>query len=269
MLRNSVTCLVRGELRKLLRDPFSWALPVVAVAVGGLAGAAASDVAHGLGSFQYATDTYRAFAAAAVGVVTLTVSARLVAVEYQQGTIRVVLARGVGRLQLLTAKLAAVAVVALPVLATLALAGVVDVVIQLHQNPAAVAWQDVWLATLTVTVSAVVCAVLGAAAGAVGRSMTFAMAVAAGFSPVDNGLGYVLPLLQNATQERVWADLSTYLLGPTLNHLPSVLMGRPAGELVPPQLPVGATHSLLVIAGYVAVFIAAAALVTWRCDTHE
>src|SRR5262249_48015663 len=152
---------------------------------------------------------------------------------------------------------------------TLALAGVVDVVIQLHQNPAEVAWQDVWLATLTVTVSAVVCGILGAAAGAVGRSMTFAMAVAAGFFPVDNGLGYVLPLLQNATQERVWADLSTYLLGPTLNHLPSVLMGRPAGELVPPQLPVGATHSLLVIAGYVAVFVTAAALVTWRCDTQE
>jgi len=39
--------------------------------------------------------------------------------------------------------------------------------------------------------------------------------------------------------------------------------------LVPPQLPVGATHSLLVIAGYVAVFVTAAALVTWRCDTQE
>lgn len=75
-------------------------------------------------------------------------------------------------------------------------------------------------------------------AGAVGRSMTFAMAVAARFFPIDNGLGYILPLLQNATQERVWADLSTCLLGPTMNHLPSVLMGRRAGELVPTQLPV-------------------------------
>lgn len=266
---SSFSCLVRGELRKVVLQGSNWALPVVAVAVGGLSAAAAGDQARGLGPFQFAMDTYRAFAAAAVGVVVLAVSARLVALEYQQGTIRVVLARGVGRLQLLLAKLAVVGLVALPVLAALALAGVVDVVVGLHQHPATVDWQDVSLAALTVALSAVVCGVLGAAAGAVGRSMTFAMAVAAGFFPTDNGLGYVLPLLNNATQERVWADLSTYLLGPTLNHLPSVLMGRPAGELVPPQLPVDATHSLLVIAGYVGVFIAAAALVNWRRDTLE
>jgi ABC-type transport system involved in multi-copper enzyme maturation permease subunit len=253
----------------VVRQRSNWAVPLVAVAVGGLAFSAAGDQAHGLGPFQYAIDTYRAFAAAAAGVVTLAISAGLVAQEYQQGTIRVVLARGVGRVQLLVAKLAAVGVVAIPILAALAVAGVVEVTIRLHQQPAAVAWPDVWVGALTVALSAAVCGVLGAAAGAVGRSTTFAMAVAVGFFPVDNGLGYVLPLLNNATQERVWADLSTYLLGPTLNHLPSVLMGRPAGELVPPELPVDATHGLLVIAGYAAVSLAAAVAVTWRRDTLE
>ena len=48
----------------------------------------------------------------------------------------------------------------------------------------------------------------------------------------------MLPLLQTATQERVRADISTYLLGRPLNHLPSVLTGRHAGELIGPLLPV-------------------------------
>jgi hypothetical protein len=159
--------------------------------------------------------------------------------------------------------------VALTVLAALAIAGAVFLAVWLHQQAAAIAWRDVWAAALTVALSTVAGGLLGTAAGAVGRSLTFAAAVAAGFFPVDNGLGYVLPILNTATQERVWADLTTYLLGPTLNHLPSVLMNRSAGELVPPAVPADATHSLLVVAGYVAVFVAAAALVTWRRDTHD
>jgi hypothetical protein len=98
MPTSSVSCLVRAELRKVVLQRSNWALPVVAVAVGGLAGAAAGDQAHGLGPFQFAIDTYRAFAAGAAGVVVLAVSARLVAMEYHAGTIRVVLAQGVGPL---------------------------------------------------------------------------------------------------------------------------------------------------------------------------
>lgn len=271
MPEHSLFCLVRAELRKVTRQPSNWALLPAAVALGVVARAAADGQATGmgLGPFQLAIDTYRAFAAAGVGVIMLAVTARLVALEYQLGTIRVVLARGVGRLRLLTAKLVAMSLVAVSVLALLALAGTGYVTVELHGQTAAVSWHDVWLAALVVALSAMACMVIGLAAGAVGRSMTFAMAVAAGFFPFDNGLGIVLPLLQNATQERVWADLTTYLLGPALNHLPSVLMGRHAAELVTPQLPVGTTHCLLVIAGYVAVLAVAAILVTWRRETLE
>ena len=271
MVEHALFCLVRAELRKVVRQRSNWALPPAAVALGVLARMAAADQAAGLGlgPFQLAIDTYRAFAAAAAGVILLALSARLVAQEYDLGTVRVVLARGVGRLRLLTAKLVATIVVALAVLALLAVGGVVSVAVQLQGRTATVAWHDVWPAALVVALSAVVCTVIGLVAGAVGRSMTFAMAVAAGFFPFDNGLGVVLPILQNATQERVWADLTTYLLGPTLNHLPAVLTGRHAAELVTPQLPVDATHSLLVIAGYVLVLAGAAVLVTWRRETLE
>jgi len=263
------TCLVRGELRKVVLQGINRALPAVALAVGWAAAAQAREQGAGLGPFPLALDTYRTFAAAAAGVVVLAVSAQLVAGEYQQGTIRVLLARGVGRLTLLAAKLAAVAIVALPVLAVLAMAGPVAVALQLGGQPAPVEWREVWPAALTVALSAATGTIIGVAAGAVGRSMTFAMAVAAGFFPIDNALGTVLPILQNATQERIWADLTTYLLGPTLNHLPSVLMGRHAGELVPPALPVDAVHALLVIGGYVVVLLTVA-LVTFRIrDVHE
>jgi ABC-2 type transport system permease protein len=269
MRGSTFPCLVRAELRKAVLQPSNWAVPVIAVAIGLAADAAARDQAAGLAPFPAVIDTYRMFAAAVVGVIVLAVSARLVAEEYQQGTVRVLLAGGVGRLRLLAAKLAAVAVVALPVLAVLAVAGAVDVALELRGQPASAAWGDVWPSEAVVVLSAGVGAVIGSAAGAAGRSMTFAMAVAAGFFPVDNALGYVLPLLQNATQEHVWGDLSTYLLGPTLNHLPSVLMGRRAAELVPPEWPVDAAHSLLVVGGYVAVLAAAAVVVTWRRDTLE
>src|SRR5258708_37964890 len=105
------------------------------------------------------------------------------------------------------------AVVGLAVCATLAVAEVVYVAVRLQQLPAAVAWGDVRAAALTVALSVAVCGLLGAAAGAIGRSLTFAAAVAIGLFPADNGLGYLLPILSTATSERVWGDLTGYLLG--------------------------------------------------------
>lgn len=271
MPQRSFSCLVGGELRKVVRQRSNWVVPLAAVGVGVAAGTAAADQADLLheGSFSLAIDIYRVFAAASIGALMLALSARLVAMEYRLGTIRVILAQGVGRLRLLLAKLAALGLVALPSLAVLTVTGIVFVTIHLHQRPAAVVWREVWTGALTVVLSTMACGLLGAAAGAVGRSMTFAAAVAAGFFPVDNILGYLLPVLGNATGERVWSDLTTYQLGLALNHLPSVLMGRRAGELVAPARPVDATHTLLVIAVYVAIFVAGGALLTWRRDTLE
>jgi ABC-2 type transport system permease protein len=271
MPQPSFSCLVSGELRKVVRQRSNWVVPLAAVGVGVAAGATAADQANLLHekSFAFGIDVYRVFAAASIGVLMLALSARLVAMEYQLGTVRAILARGVGRPRLLLAKLAALGLVALSGLAALMVAGIVFVAIQIHQRPTAAAWREVWIGALTVLLSTGACGLLGAAAGAVGRSMTFAAAVAVGLFPVDNILGYLLPILGNATQERVWSELTTYQLGLALNHLPLVLMGRRAGELVAPALPVDATHTLLVIAVYVAVFVAGGALLSWRRDTLE
>lgn len=267
----SIRCLARGELRKLVRQRLSWALPAAALGLGALAGTAAHDQAAqlGLSSFQTATDIYRAFAAATLGAVLLAAMAWLVATDYQEGTIRIILARGVGKLRLLTAKLVTVTLLAMAWFAALALGGVVYLAVSLSQRPGAVVWREVWVAMLVVALSALAGALLGAAAGSVGRSMTLAAAVAVSFFPADNFLGYVLPIFHTATQEKVWGELTSYLLGLNLNHLPSVLMGRRAAELIGPEPAVGATHSLLVIAGYMAVFLVAALAANLRRDTVE
>ena len=266
MPQSSIGCLVRGELRKIVFQRTNWALPVAAIGLGIVAANAAGEAAPPLTSFQLTLDTYRIFAAAAIGVMMLGISAQLVAAEYQWGTIRVLAGRGVGRLRLLGAKLAATSIVALPLLALLGAGGVDDLAVRLAQHSTPVVWQEIWASAIVVLLSAVVGAVLGASAGAVGRSMTFALAVIAAFFPTDNILGYLLPLIQNATQEQVWATATTYLLGPTLNQLPAVLMARPAAQLVGPQLTTDLTHSLVVIAGYVGALAIAAVVVTTQRD---
>src|SRR5206468_10638113 len=52
-----------------------------------------------------------------IGIFLLVLTACVIGLEYQLGTIRVLLSRGVGRLQLLTAKLTAIVIIALVVLA--------------------------------------------------------------------------------------------------------------------------------------------------------
>src|SRR5207245_11210052 len=55
-----------------------------------------------------------------IGIFLLVLTARVIGLEYQLGTIRVLLSRGVGRLQLLSAKLLTIVIVAL----TLFIAGI-------------------------------------------------------------------------------------------------------------------------------------------------
>ena len=263
----SMRCLVRGELRKVALQPINWILPIFAIGLGVLVANGAGDAApKELGASQIAVDTYRDFAAAAIGATMLAVSAQLVALEHHYGTAKVIVARGLGRLDLLVAKLAALVILALPLLGVLAIAGAIDLAIRLGHSPAQVSWHEVWLSASIVCLSAAVCTLLGGAAGAIGRSMTFAMTVVAGFFPADNLLNYVLQLVQNATQEQVWGTATAYLLGPTLNQLPAVMMGRPAAQLPGPEVAVGAGHGLVVVAAYVALAAGAAALVTWRRD---
>jgi len=286
-MRATTSSLIRGELRKISGDRGSqWltGLAVFVVVLAGVGSAGAAGMAqlanlHPQDFVLQLTDVLRTAVTTGLGVVVLVGSSRLVAMEYQEGTIRVLLARGVGRVQLLFAKVAALLIAGSLVLATLlalsfVMASIVIVTQSGGMHPLTVldgaAWRTLAVDPLVAVISLVVCVLLGVAAGAT-RSMAVAVAAAVGFFPVDNGLVPFMSVLSDASGKRIWNDLTGYLLGPNLNHLPSLLTGRHVDieTLAPPGTPVSVAHGLTVITVYCAVLVAFAVLPTWRRDVLE
>jgi ABC-2 type transport system permease protein len=273
--------LVRGELRKLSKQRANWLLVAVAVALAGVAGlvlSTSSGIWQAEAAYRSTLQTDPAYWVHGIvavsgmiihivgGALLLFASARLVGMEYSAGTIRVILARGVGRVRLLTAKLTALAVFALAVIGGfLVLAAVFGVVMIAAQggSPAHVVsilpaseWHDVWIHVLTIVVSAGVCVLIGAAGAAVSRSLPFAMIVAVCFFPLDNSIAGG----RNYNVYQLGTNLNG--LNETLGHMRESIFSRPA-------VPVDTTHSLVVIGVYCAIFMLAAFIPTWRRDIVE
>lgn len=273
--------LVRGELRKLAQQRANWLLVVLAVvsaSVAGLVLSTSSGIWHAEAAYRATLQTDPAYWVHGVVVVSgmivrvvegallLFAAARLIGIEYSAGTIRVVLARGVGRMQLLAAKLVALAVFALAVTAGfLVLAAAFGLVMIAAQgaSPAHVVsilpgseWHDVWIHVLTILISAGVCVLIGVAGAAVGRSLPFAMMVAVAYFPLDNFLAGN-------------RDYNVYQLGPNLNVLAETLGHMRESFFTRPAQPVDATHSLVLIAVYCAVLLVVAFIPTWRRDVLE
>jgi ABC-2 type transport system permease protein len=214
------------------------------------------------------------------GIFLLLVSARLIGMEYDAGTIRVLLARGTGRLQLLLAKWLALALVGILLLVGFLVLATVSVVIIVEAwegsvspltSLPAVAWHDLDLNLLVALISIGVCILLGSAASAVGRSLAFGVGVAMAFFPADNFGTIVMGLVAQLTRQRFWLQVTEYLLGPNLNQLPVELQTdhRVRAAFITPLQPVDVTHSMLVIGVYAAMFVVASLVLTWRRDVLE
>ena len=281
MCRPRFDLLVRGELRKLSLQRANWllvGLAVVFAAVAGLVLSTSSGIWHAEAAYRATLQTDPSYWIHGIvvvggmivrvveGALLLFAAARLVGTEYTAGTIRVVLARGVGRVRLLAAKLAALAVFALAVtggfLVLAAAFGLVMIAAQ-GGSPAHVVailpgseWHDVRIHVLTILISAGVCVLVGVAGAAVGRSLPFAMIVAVAFFPLDNFLAG-------------GRDYNVYQLGPNLNVLNETLGHMRESLFTRPAQPVDASHSLVVIGVYCAVFLLAAFIPTWRRDVLE
>jgi ABC-2 type transport system permease protein len=273
--------LLRGELRKLWLQRANWllvGLAVVFAAVAGLVLSTSSGIWHAEGAYRATLQTDPAYWVHGVvvvagmivrvvgGALLLFAAARLVGTEYSAGTIRVVLARGVGRVRLLGAKLTALAVFALAVTAVFCLLaavfGLVMIAVQGGSPSHVVAilpaseWNDVWIHVVTILVSTGVCVLIGVAGAAVGRSLPIAMVVAVAFFPIDN-------LVAGGR------DYNVYQLGPNLNALAETLGHMRESLFTRPAQPVDATHSLVVIGVSCAVLLLAALIPTWRRDVLE
>lgn len=229
------------------------------------------------------------------GIVLLVLAAHVIGLEYQLGTIRILLGRGIGRLQLLGAKVAALALVALAVmtfglLIELVFSWAIVAASAGNANPWRVLgtefWTDVRFYALCLLINAGATLLLGVAASAVGRSLSFGLAVGLSWFAVDNLASIPLSLLFQVTHSDFWRNLSSFLLGPLLNRLPDYIAPPyhttthgPHGTVVVahavsgfgalPLVSVSGGHALAVILAYSLVFAAAAIVTTWRRDVLE
>ncbi|HEU0027467.1 MAG TPA: ABC transporter permease [Ktedonobacterales bacterium] len=216
------------------------------------------------------------------GMMIIILTARLIGMEYSGGTARIILARGVGRLQLLFAKLSVMtlimlagAVVFTAFAGALELLGVRAVVGNLDVFKAADAtfWADTRNYALSVLVSLGVSILLAAAVSSVTRSLVVGLTASAIWFPIDNFVAILLVLGDHLTHWGFWSLVSGDFLGLNLNVMGDKVMSShtpPAiGGLFQPLTPVTGAHTLLVAAIYAAVFLAVAIGVTATRDVKE
>ena len=216
-----------------------------------------------------------------IGIFLLVLTAFVIGLEYQLGTIRVLLARGVGRLQLLTAKLLAVVIIALGVfivslLYNILLMSSLLLIMVGNLNAYNAITPDFWsLAqqyTLTVLVSMGVTILMASAVSVLGRSLTFGLSLALAWFAVDNIGTIFLYLAYRLTDSDFWLNVTAYLLGPILNVMPKALITSKT-EIstigAQPYVTVDGAHTLWVTLVYAVIFALVAIVLTWRRDVKE
>ncbi len=214
-----------------------------------------------------------------IGFFLLILTACVFGREYQLGTVRILLARGVGRLQLLFAKLLAVVVIALLVLFVALLLNVLLQALQITVLAGnfdglkalnATFWHDIGVYMLTILISMGVTILLTVAMTAVGRSFVFGLSASLAFFPADNIGSVFMRLGYSLTHNDFWKNATAYFLGPNLNAMPaSIIPQRFSNFGASPLVPVDGTHTLLVALAYGIFFLVAAIVLTWKRDVKE
>lgn len=301
--RPSFWSLLGAELFKLFHLRLAWVLAGLYVlflvgaqlVLAGGPGTKGQLLSDSLGAFYNLLEGDLSLIRIFGGIVLLILAAHVVGLEYQYGTIRILLGRGVGRLRLLGAKLTALVLVTLGLLALgllieMCFGWAIVTALAGSQQPWHVLgpeyWADVRAYLLAVLISMGATLLLGMAAAVVGRSLAFGLAVGLCWFAVDNLVLIPLSLLSNVTHSAFWLDLTDYLLGPLLNRLPDVIapsyhltvptdhgpriISRAVEGFGPlPQLPISGAHALVVIGVYCLIFAVAAIALTWRRDVRE
>jgi ABC-2 type transport system permease protein len=287
--------LVRGELFKVSKQRATWFAALVLLAVNFLPylvllsvnGQGRESLVNRFGGpqgFLYnmlgtGLSVFRIF----VGPFLIIVTARLIGMEYSSGTIRILLSRGVGRLQLLGAKLVAIFAIAAATL----VAGLLFHFVMMEILFAARAgsdnipsyanaqfWTDARTAVLTVAISMIATILMATCVTVIGRSLAVGLSVGLSFFAADNiGLIFFL-LASRITNSDFWLNITGLLLGPNINQMPAALITTPAAQrsfeaLQGPLVTVDGTHTLVVVLVWCVAFVAVAGYLTWSRDVTE
>ena len=269
---------VRGEALKISRQLSFWLMlagSVVLLAVITLAITSTSSIQDQLKTdptaWAYAArDIFGTIFQIGSGIFLLIVGSRLFAMEYSSGTIRIIYARGTGRLSLLLAKMLTLAVIGILLLAgyLVVAGGIIALLVNAWTGSLAPLqhlpnefWQDLGMWAVVQGMSIGIVILMAAAAAGIGRSLAFAMAASLAFFPVDNFSVILESLGARITkQDHPWLNFSQYQLGPNLNTVLNLIEpGHHArGAFATPLVPVDATHALVVIGAFAVGFAAIA-----------
>jgi ABC-type transport system involved in multi-copper enzyme maturation permease subunit len=280
---------VRGEALKVSRQLSFWLMlagALVLLAVITLAVTSAQNIQDQLKTdptgFAYgARDVFGTVFQIGSGIFLLIIGSRLFAMEYSSGTIRIIYARGTGRVRLLLAKMLLLALIGAALLVGyLVISGAILAILAntwtggitpLQHLPAEF-WKDLemWMAVQGMSMGIAI--LMAAAAAGIGRSLAFAMAASLAFFPVDN-FSVILEALGSriTKQDHPWLNISQYQLGPNLNTVLNLIEpGHHArAAFATPLTPVDATHALVVIGVFALAFAAIAVVRTVRPDVLE
>lgn len=286
--------IVRGELLKISRMWLTWIMFVLllgTMTLPYLITATSSDTKLRLekipmnffyNEMQLNLAIFRVFA----GFFVIILTSYVIGQEFQYGMIRILLARGLGRIQLLLGKLLAIVLVALALLVfaliihSILITGEVALIAgnlnAFHVLNAAF-WSNTWLYIETVLISLGVSILMAAAVSVVGRSLALGMSLALIWFPADNIGSEFMSIFYRLTKSKFWLDITGYLLGPNLNGMPKVLL--PASSLpaqvgtqsvgLEPLVQVDAAHTLWVALVYAVIFAVVALFMIWKRDVKE
>jgi ABC-type transport system involved in multi-copper enzyme maturation permease subunit len=281
--------MVRGESLKVSRQLSFWLMlggSFVLLAIITLAITSASNIQDQLktdptGWAYGARDIFGTIYQIGSGIFLLIVGSRLFAMEYSSGTIRIVYARGTGRLQLLLAKMLTLAIIGVALLVgyLVVAGGILALLVNAWTGSIAPLqhlpnqfWQDLAMWGVVQGMSMGIAILMAAAAAGIGRSLAFAMAASLAFFPVDN-FSVILEALGSriTKQDHPWLDISRYQLGANLNIVLNLIEpGHHArAAFATPLLPVDATHALVVIGAFALGFAVIAVARTVRPDVLE
>ena len=279
--------ILRGELLKISRQWATWLMLLLwlgVICLPYLLIFTSPDIKdnllhHALPFFYNRTEGNLAVLRVFSGFFLIILTASVIGLEYQLGTIRLLLARGVGRLQLLGMKLLTVIIVALVllvvglllnVLLTYLLVLLVTGNLDPLQSLTPAFWADIRLYIVTIMISMGVTILMATAMSVIGRSLTIGLSAALIWFPVDNIGTIIMELANRITHNDFWLNVTAYFLGPNLNMLAKTLLPGGAQDIgAPPLVKVDSNHILLVALVYALIFIVTAIVLTWRRDVKE
>jgi ABC-2 type transport system permease protein len=281
--------IIRGELLKMSRRWSTW-VPLIIVFLFLIATTMVQSIGHGLKDeitqtpllFLYSlTQDGLGFVRAFTGLYFLILTAYVIGLEFQMGTVRVLVSRGVGKLTLLTAKVTSIAIVALLVLLVsfILQAILICVVLMIGagnlnalNSITSQFWSDTFIGIGVVLISTAVTILLGTFASVLGRSLTIGLCLGLAWFPADNigsqffRLGYLI------TQNDFWKNVTGYFLGPNLNVMSQSILPADLhvqAILIPPLVTVDGAHTIWVSVVYGLCFAAVSIFLTVKRDIKE